>query len=568
MKRFMIWCLAGGLVLALFGGAVLGGYFIRDQQVTPLANLIPRVERKLKQMSGAPNELEQKVALIETTFVQLRGTVMRPPNINWVNGGALSVRDDDLIIMDRLARFYITDGETPITRLRGLSGAPNGLAEYEAFAASPEGQAYTHKINLLRFNDVQWVEGTRTGLVLSYTFFNEADLCYGTRLAFAPVAPEADLRDIRITSTDWEVIYETAPCLALNVGRAAIEGHMAGGRLAYDGADTIYLGSGDYHLDGIHARDAGIQDDATDYGKVMAIDLASGDHRMVSKGHRNMQGVAMDREGRLWVTEHGVRGGDELNLVREGANYGWPETTLGTLYSGQPVPNATYGRHDVGQPPAYAWLPSAAVSSLTALDNIDPAWDGDLLAGSLSSEGFGQSLWRIRPEGDRVLFVERIRLGERIRYVTQFGPRIAVWLDSNDLILFDVTRRPDALAAIKGHIDRLVSADLAEDVLRVFETCSECHSYQQNEHLAGPSLNGIVGRRVAGTGFTGYSDALRKLSGRWDAEQLTAYLTDPDAVARGTSMPASGLREGPVLEAVIEVLSQVDDNAAEDLTYN
>lgn len=567
MKTLLRWALLVMVSGGLLGCAILAGYFIHDWQVTPLAKLIPRVERKMAKMAGEPSELEKDVAVLETTFVQLRGKVLRPPGVNWINGGALTERGRRLIIMHRTGRLFQTNGEV-VARLDNIQTPDNGLKAYEAFAASPDGQAYTHVPERVRFNDIEWVAGARTGLATSYTFFDPDRLCYGTRVAFVPLAADVELDAADIAPEDWKVVFETTPCLPLNTGRPAIEGLMAGGRMDFAAPSTLYLGSGDYHLDGIHTRDVGIQSEDTSYGKVIAIDLATGDNRVMSRGHRNLQGMALDGTGQLWVTEHGIRGGDELNLIREGGNYGWPETTLGTLYSGQPVPGMSYGRHDVGTAPVYAWLPSAGVSALMHIDGIDPAWDGDLLAGSLSSGTFGRSLWRIRTEGDRVVFIERIRVGHRIRYLEQFGDRIAVWLDSNDLVLFEATRRPDALQEIRDLVAKLVEPGIANDVTTVFATCNECHSYAENEHLAGPSLNGVVGRVVASTGFPDYSDSLSSLSGRWDRERLTAYLVNPEAVAPGTSMPTSGLTDGPVLQALLDVLSRIDDRAKDDLRYD
>ncbi len=105
---------------------------------------------------------------------------------------------------------------------------------------------------------------------------------------------------------------------------------MAGGRIAYRQPHKIVLGSGDYSWDGIYAPEAYAQKPDNDYGKVLEIDLNSGKSRKLSIGHRNMQGVLVHLNGQVWVTEHGPRGGDELNRVIGGGNFGWPEEVLGT----------------------------------------------------------------------------------------------------------------------------------------------------------------------------------------------------------------------------------------------
>ena len=71
-----------------------------------------------------------------------------------------------------------------------------------------------------------------------------------------------------------------------------------------------------------------------------------------------MQGITSDRAGNIWIVEHGQRGGDELNLIIAGKDYGWPATSLGTRFNRLPLPNTTeYGRHNAAfEPPVYAWL--------------------------------------------------------------------------------------------------------------------------------------------------------------------------------------------------------------------
>ena len=135
-------------------------------------------------------------------------------------------------------------------------------------------------------------------------------------------------------------------------------------------------------------------------------------------GHRNPQGAAVDGEGRLWTVEHGPLGGDELNLIVPGANYGWPEVSYGLEYSGAPV-----GR---GEPraqgfvePVYYWDPVIAPGGMLFYGGeLFPAWRGDALIASLQSGG----LTRVRIEGDRVVGEERVlpELG-RVRDVEEMA---------------------------------------------------------------------------------------------------------------------------------------------------
>ena len=92
----------------------------------------------------------------------------------------------------------------------------------------------------------------------------------------------------------------------------------------------ILLTVGDHEYDGIKRKPILAQDRSTPYGKTMTIDLHSGASELYSMGHRNPQGLYIDPQGVIWSTEHGPQGGDELNILLQDANYGWPLVTHGT----------------------------------------------------------------------------------------------------------------------------------------------------------------------------------------------------------------------------------------------
>lgn len=142
-------------------------------------------------------------------------------------------------------------------------------------------------------------------------------------------------------------------------------------------------------------------------------------------GNRNMQGMALRPNGQIWTHEHGPQGGDELNLVQAGVNYGWPVITYGRNYGiGTQIGEGTE-KEGMAQPVHY-WVPSIAPSGMTFYTgDAFPAWQGDLFVGSLK---FGQ-LVRLTLDGDRVTAEERMlddAFG-RIRDVAQ-GPDGMLWL--------------------------------------------------------------------------------------------------------------------------------------------
>jgi glucose/arabinose dehydrogenase len=141
-----------------------------------------------------------------------------------------------------------------------------------------------------------------------------------------------------------------------------------------------------------------------------------------SLGHRNPLGLAFDASGRLWNVEMGPMGGDELNLVRRGANYGYPIVSNGDHYDGKVIPD-----HDTRPEfaaPAVFWNPVISPSSLLFYSGSEfPQWRGDAFIGGLSS----QSIVRIEFDGERAREAERYNMGMRIRALEQ-GPDGAIWV--------------------------------------------------------------------------------------------------------------------------------------------
>lgn len=146
-------------------------------------------------------------------------------------------------------------------------------------------------------------------------------------------------------------------------------------------------------------------------------------------GHRNVQAAAFDPQGRLWVVEHGTQGGDELNLVEKGKNYGWPIQAYGEEYSGEPIPGASTAPGGFQQP-VYYWDPVIAPSGAEwYTGDAFPAWRGSLFTGSLVQT----ALVRLTLEDERVTGEEHLLAdrGQRVRDVRQ-GPDGALYVVTDE----------------------------------------------------------------------------------------------------------------------------------------
>ncbi len=231
-----------------------------------------------------------------------------------------------------------------------------------------------------------------------------------------------------------------------------------GGRLAFDPKDnTIYLSIGD-------RRNMSRAQDPTDHaGSIVRItddgetppdnpfvNDPDKDELIYSWGHRNIQGLTIDPgTGELWANEHGPLGGDEINLIKAGRNYGWPMQTGGVDYSGAPI-----GRGAIVEgyePPVHIWERTVAPSGLAVYaGSLFPQWRGDLLHGGLVAEG----LLRTRIANGKVEQNELMLadLGRRIRDV-EVDPEGAIWLvtdDEDGEVLRLVPEEPVATGTIPG----------------------------------------------------------------------------------------------------------------------
>jgi glucose/arabinose dehydrogenase len=191
--------------------------------------------------------------------------------------------------------------------------------------------------------------------------------------------------------------------------------HHCGSRIVFRRDGTLLVGLGDRF-----SRKDDAQNPNNHLGKVVALDRDGAKATVWSLGHRNIQGAALHPEtGALWAIEHGPQGGDEVNVVEQGRNYGWPLLTYGRNYGlgtriGEEGPKPGF------EQPLHVWVPSIAPSGMAFLTSDRyPGWQNQLFVGALR----GRALVRLQLDGTKVVNEERLllNLAERIRDVRQ-GP--------------------------------------------------------------------------------------------------------------------------------------------------
>lgn len=248
---------------------------------------------------------------------------------------------------------------------------------------------------------------------LSYTTADQAGRA-GAVVGFGTLS--ADTRQLR----DFRVVLEQTPKLS--------RGANLGTRLAFDRAGFLYIAFGDNFASG------SAQDKDKLSGKIVRLTQtgavppdnpfthqAGARPEIWAYGVRNPQGLALNPwTQQMWESEHGPRGGDEINVLDKGRNYGWPLATYGIDYSGEKVPESRGTAAPGTQQPRFYWQVSPAISGMAFYNSPRfPQWKHSLFIGALKDK----SLIQLRVNGDRVVEEQRLLSGrgERIRDVRQ-GP--------------------------------------------------------------------------------------------------------------------------------------------------
>lgn len=557
-QRALMWTFATATVLGLLACVLFFGFLSHRHQIEPVYSVFTKVDDRIertffklppkltdKEYTTALINLAASVGIVDTGRSGRGGPMAE-------NGGGLASFGADVLVLPYNGMIYAARDSTSV-RSTKIAGPDIGRAAYLALRDDPEiMRQYNINFSGLRYNDLaSYDTGAERGLIASYTEFHREKLCYTNSLAVLPISyAVSSIDQVTAKAGDWRVIFRASPCLPFKTENTALDGQMAGGRVVFQPPSTIYMTTGDFHFDGMKADGAGIaQDPKAQYGKVLKIDMLGGATETLSMGHRNAQGILLSREGRIVVVEHGPQGGDELNIIRPGANYGWPLESYGTTYRGGPIPYAlSYGRHNTFEKPVYSWVPSVAVSSIIQIEGFDEAWNGDFLVGNMMDMG----VHRVRMEGERVVYAEPIRLGTRVRDLLQLDDgRIVLWSDNGELVFLTAKPHRDAFGELEEYLsDRGLGDEMRRRVRTSVNRCAECHSLSADNHDRSPGLGYVFGAKVAATTFTNYSDALRSKGGQWTRENLAAFLLDPTAFAPGTSMPDPGVEREVVNEIV------------------
>jgi cytochrome c2 len=501
----------------------------------------------------------------ETTLAKIETFVIRLPNLEGWGGGLQPLDGSRILYATRTGKFGLIGADGMVKELPfKIEMNLDALKRHPAYSL-PSFQSLYVRVTDINLNPVG---ANRYQLLVGYHHFDPDRQCMEYWLGRGEVSTANT--DV-VLSRPFETVMVAKPCITFN-GPGYIntfEGLFSGGRIVRLDDDHVLLSTGDHGWVGMRGYPALSQEDDSQLGKILLINVTTREVQIYAKGFRNPQGLTRDSQGRIWETEQGPRGGDELNLVTRGQNYGWPFATYGTDYG--PLPwsvNAEQGHHNFGVKPQFSWSPDIGVSNLIAVDGHEfPLWQGDLLVASLTQE----TLHRLHLEGDRVVYDEPIDFaGSRLRDIVQLpNGHLALLSDNGTVTLVRNADRPGKPPFLDVSRQKRRSVDMtaeeralavagpyangAQPIVAVPEhltpqaqlgaavfqsRCAMCHSLTSSDAGIGPSLNGVVGRRVGATAF-GYSAGFEGKKESWTPHRIVTFASDPANMYSGTRMPSA-----------------------------
>jgi len=278
------------------------------------------------------------------------------------------------------------------------------------------------ELKTLDIKDVHFFNGE---IFITYSYKKKED-CNFLRIA------KANFKNFPLK---FEVFFSSDECL-----KNVVAGKMA--THTFDGTEGLLITTGSDGREKIkHA-----QLDDSFYGKIVFFDIDKESYKLISKGHRNPQGLYIHKNN-IISTEHGPKGGDEINLIKKNGNFGWPISSYGESYKFKYNLNENYKykkSHADNKfiEPIYSFVPSIGISQIIKIpEDFSKFWNENFLVSSLN----GRSLFRIRFEKDysKIIYTEKIIIGERIRdlvYSKKLGAFLLAMEDTGSLGIVKVNK--------------------------------------------------------------------------------------------------------------------------------
>jgi hypothetical protein len=518
------------VIITLILLIILGswGYSNKRIIINYLRTIAYSQEGMIKKSRSFTEEIntDAEISIIKTSRVPIQQKELKIPN--FANGvGAITKIGNLILIQDSIGVFMCFQKNKFIN----ISGKiDNGISKYLRF------QKAGYDTDSLRYHSLEFDEKLNL-LIISLTRYVGAKQNKLT-IVTVPIKNQSDCQSLKINFEDTEIIYESDPV------PSTAKSHAGGGRMILDKKQNIYFSVGYSGIDYVNPDfPTSPQRKDNSFGKIFSYNLVNKTLQLLSIGHRNVQGLSLNLNGDLYSSEHGPQGGDEVNKISLNGNYGFPYHTYGTNYNSYKWKFDQYLKDNPlnYNDPTFAFVPSIAPSAMTFINGFFEYWESDLLLTSLKA----QTVYRMKLKDDKVLFVEPIWVGKRIRDIIQVNKNlIYILTEDGSLISWQVERT-------LYETDYTSTGYLAQPELG---PCAVCHAFDNSVSEYAPNLHKIFNRVSGTSNYENYSDWFKDNKIIWNKENLTNFILNPSEFAPGTTMPKISLGKTNV-KKIVDTLS-------------
>ena len=339
---------------------------------------------------------------------------------NYPTGPFEKLGNNQFLFIDKCGEVYFTTLENELKLVK----PPKSLTKYMPGDTESTDESSSKKVVYCK--DLSGVKDSlliRNSLFVAYTTWDNQQ--NGARLAVS---------EFEVDPANSEVIFKREIYLSRPAIKEPFLGHQVGGKLVTgENENILFLSIGDF------SKPEKVQDNTTSLGKVIRINLQNLNAEVYASGLRSPSGgMLYDKASEeLWVTDHGPRGGDEINLIKKGKNYGWPVVSYGTIYERDGMGNYygnKFNNHDGFEKPAMTFMPSIGVGPIAKYADTgkNDYWDNDYFVAGMAST----TLYRIKKEGHNLVYAEPVLTGYRIRALKiDAAGNFYLKTDNNQLII-------------------------------------------------------------------------------------------------------------------------------------
>ena len=365
---------------------------------------------------NATSKVNEKVTFLETAYNDIEKKSYNTPNYS--KYGAIDFLDDQLIYIQGDGQIFLFQDTNNNFKFKKIESKKLPINRDEFIKQYEKVHGKARLKNFFGVRDMMIKKFDlfkNTSLIISTLDYDVEKDCYKISLLINEFVD-----DDKIKLDDWKKIYSSKQCLNLNMNKKK-QFYLAdsGGRIVKYDENNILLTIGNFGGDGYYSSLIHAQNLNNDYGKIIKVNLKDYSNEIFTFGHRNPQGLFLVDKDNIFSTEHGPKGGDELNLIIKGKNYGWPFATYGTDYFKKfSETDKTNNSHDGFEKPIFSWGHTWAISQLIVYKgNYFDKWNGNIVTSSLAAQTLTRMVFN--EEKKSIIYFENIPIGKRIRDIIE-----------------------------------------------------------------------------------------------------------------------------------------------------